>query len=187
MKFFKLNSDLESPGQYNTSRNQTTNTSAKAESIFSSSWICRHNSTGITRYKKCLKRQKNNAVKKSFRPHDYDDDEDYDDPGSDYEETPEDEEFPQDDLPGSYRSYNDLPPRPRDSEGLYGGPSERLRDYEAEEEDSEARRRYEFEDEPPNRPGYEDELDHEDDEDDEDDERDGWDWEPPRRHNGIER
>lgn len=181
MKFFKLNSDLESPGQYNTSRNQTTNTSAKAESILSSSWICRHNSTGITRNKKCLKRQKNNAVKKSFRPHDYDDDEDYDDPGRDYEEPPEDEEFPEDDLPGSYRSYNDLPPRPRDSKGLYGGPSERLRDYEAEEEDSEARRRYEFEDEPPNRPGYEDELD------DEDDERDGWDWEPPRRYHGIER
>lgn len=180
MKFFKLNSDLESPGHYNTSRNQTTNTSAKADSILSSSWICRHNSTRITRNEKCFKRQKNNAVKKSFRPHDYDDDEDYDDSRSDYE----DEDFPEDDLPGSYRSYNDLPPRPRDSEGLYGGPSERLRDYEAEEEDSEARRRYEFGNEPPNRRGYEDELD---DEDDEDDERDGWNWEPPKRYHGIEK
>ena len=77
-------------------------------------------------------------MKKSFRPHDYDDDEDYDDPGSDYEE-PSDEEFPEDDFSGSYRSYNDMPPRPRDSEGLYGGPSERFRDDEAEDEDSEAR------------------------------------------------
>ena len=140
MKFFKLNNDLESPGQYNTSRNQTTNTSAKPESILSSSWICRHNSTGIIRNKKCVKRQKNNSVKKSFRPHDYDDDDEgYDDPGSDYEEPPEDEEFPEDDLPGSYRSYNDMPPRARDSEGLYGSPSERFRDDEAEDEDSEAR------------------------------------------------
>ena len=192
MKFFKLNSDLvtnkETTGNDNPSKNQTSNISEKRLSILNLSRQCEPNYTRISGNKPCTKKHKRKyAVKKSFRPHDDDndddddddDDEDYDDPRSEYDDLPDGEEFPEEaeDVRGSYRSYKGLPPRHQDSEPLYDDTSERYRDYEDEEDDRKAWRRHEFEDQPRDRPGYEDKLE---------DDRDDWDWEPPRRHHGIQ-
>ena len=112
---------------------------------------------------------KSNTVKKSFRPHDYDDDDDDDDDEDydDYNETPDEEEFPGETEAGSYRSFDDSPSSaPRDHERFY--------DDESEHYDRDSWQGHDFDDEdyrPLERPGYEHDMD-------------DWDWDLPRRDHG---
>ena len=159
LKFFRLNDENAVSG------NATINITNKNERLYSA------RKCGLLVKKLCAKKHKSNTVKKSFRPHFYDDD--YDEDSDAYDEPPDDEEIPEEDETGSYRSYEDSPPsRPRDHERLYDDSSERLRDDESEEygredEDSELLDR--------DRPGYEGDME---------DDRDDWDWDSPRRHHG---
>ena len=170
LKFFTLNNDFVASGESKESEhisgNVKSNISEKiVPSLNSTPLTCEQHSTGTPGKKLCTKKHKSNAVKKSFRPHDYDDDEDCDDPRSDDDESPDDEELPEEDMAGLDRAFEDSPPRPRDPESL-----------DESEDDRETRRRPEFEDDPRDMPGYEDDLDGE---------REGPDWEPPRRHHGT--
>ena len=175
LKFFKLNNDViskeESIGSDQSAANATLNISKKEESVHSSPLKCRRNSTLTLGKENCTKKHNSKTVKKSFRPNDFDDEDDYDDPRDDYEDSPDEEEFSEEDTRGSYRAFEDSPPRPRDLES-YEDSSERLRDYESEDDHE---RDSEYEDEPRDRDRYEDDLDGE---------RDDWDWEPPIRHHG---
>ena len=176
LKFFKLNNDVirkeESIGFNYFAVNQTLNISKKEESMHSPSLKGGRNSTLTLGKENCTKKHKSKTVKKSFRPHYFDDEEDYDDPRDDYDEGPRDEEEPsEEDARGSYRDFEDSPPRPRHLVS-YEDSSERLRDYESEDDHE---RDSEFEDEPRDKPLYEDDLDGE---------RDDWDWESPIRHHG---
>lgn len=173
-KFFNLNNDLvtgkDSIGSDQSTINATSKSpEKKVPSLHSLPLRCKQHSTGSLGKKLCTKKHISSAVKKSFRPHYYDDDEDYDDPRDDYDETLDDEEIPEEDVTGSYRAFEDSPPRYDDDS------SERFRDYESED-DHESWRGHEFEDEPLGRPGYEDDLE---------DESDRWDSEQPRRHHGT--
>lgn len=141
LKFFKLND--ENPASENATLN-ITNSSGKC---------------GLLSKKLCAQKHKSNSntFKKSFRPHYYDDDDEED--SDDYDETPDDEDFPEEAETGSYRSY-----APRDHERPY--------DDEYEDYDSESWRGHDFEDEdsePHERPGYEGDMD-------------DWDWDAPRPH-----
>ena len=141
LKFFKLNDEI--PALENAALN-ITNSLARCEPLTKKDCAQKHKS-------------KSNTVKKSFRPHYYDDDDEED--SDDYDETPDDEDFPEEAETGSYRSY-----APRDHEWPYDDESE---DYERE---SWRGQDYEDEDlEPHERPGYEGDMD-------------DWDWDAPRSH-----
>lgn len=161
LRFFKLNNDISKKEDNRSDHSQEVISKENEENFHSRPPKCKLP-------KNCTEDAKSSTVKKSFRPHDYDyddedDDEDYDDfrSSNDY---PEDDEFPEEDTIGSYRAFEDSPPRPRDP-----GPS--AEDYEDDHESD-----YEFEDEPRDRPRYEDDLDQE---------RDRWDWESPLWHHGM--
>ncbi|KAL9980876.1 hypothetical protein ACROYT_G009515 [Oculina patagonica] len=156
LKFFKLNDESRASG------NETVNISNKNESLHLSE------KCGPLVKKLCAHRHKSktNTVKKSFRPRDFDDDDDEED-YNDYDEAPDDEEFPEDTETGSYRSFDDSrPSAPRNHERLY--------DDDSDVYDRESWQGHDFEDEDSrshDRPGYEDDTD-------------DWDWDSPRRHRG---
>lgn len=161
LRFFKLNNEISKKQDNGSDHSQEVITKENEETFHYRPPKCKL-------LKNCSEDAKSSTVKKSFRPHDYDyddedDDEDYDDfrNNNDY---PEDDEFPEEDTIGSYRAFEDSPPRPRDPE-----PS--AEDYEDDPESD-----YEFEDDPRDRFGYEDNLDQE---------RDWWDWESRLRHHGM--
>lgn len=138
LKFFKLNDENA------ISQNATLD-------ITNSSGKC-----GLLTKKLCVQKHKNksNTVKKSFRPYNYDDDDEEED-SDDYDETPDDDDFSEETARGSYRSY-----APRDHERPY--------DDESEDYDRESWRGENFDDED-SEPGYEGDMD-------------DWDWDSPRRH-----
>lgn len=171
LKFFKLNNGATNKGSVGSDHSSVDvklNVSNKDRSSLSASLKCEQNFTTTFGKPYCTEKHKGNAVKKSFRPHDYDDDEDYDDPPGDYDDSPEDGEFSEEETRSSYRAFDDSPPRPRDLE------EGRFRDYEPED-DRERNPAFEFQDESLDRPGYEDAFDGE---------RDGWDWGAPIHHHG---
>ena len=143
LKFFKLND--ENPTSENATLN-ITNYPGKCRLLIKKLCAQKHKS-------------KSNTVKKSFRPYYYEDDDDEEE-SDDYDEIPDNDDFPEEAETGSYRSY-----APRDHERRYDDDSE---DYDSEpawhdqnfdDEDSELHER----------PGYEGDID-------------DWDWDSPRPH-----
>lgn len=150
LKFFKLNEENRSETLNISNKNETLHPSGKCGHLVKKLCARKHKS-------------KSNTVKKSFRPYDDDDDDDDEEGYDDYDETPDDEEFPEETERGSYRSFDTIPPSA-------------IRDYEDDESDydREPWQGHDFEDEDSrghDRPGYEGDMD-------------DWDWDSPRRHHG---